>query len=117
MADFRYQLTVIGAHGFATVEREIENNTFTIRTSQPNAKVSWQVTGIRQDAAARPNLLPVEEQKPVAYRGTMVDSEYCGAPEKLAQVRIRSTCQKKRHLRQSGKRSSAAPRDISQVAS
>ena len=67
--DFRYQLTVIGETSLATVEREIENNTFTIRTDKPNVKVSWQVTGRRQDPAIRANPLPVEEEKREAERG------------------------------------------------
>ena len=51
--DFRYQLTVIGKFAQATVASEIENNRFTIKTDQPDVKVSWQVTGIRQDASAK----------------------------------------------------------------
>ncbi len=67
--DFRYQLTVIGQTSVATVEREIENNTFTIRTDKPEVKVSWQVTGRRQDPAIRANPLPVEEEKRGTERG------------------------------------------------
>ena len=67
--DFRYQLTVIGKTSVATVEREIENNTFTIRTDKPKVKVSWQVTGRRQDPAIRANPLPVEEEKHAVERG------------------------------------------------
>ncbi len=67
--DFRYQLTVIGTASLATVEREIENNTFTIQTDKPDVKVSWQVTGRRQDPAIRGNPLPVEEEKREAERG------------------------------------------------
>jgi cytoskeletal protein CcmA (bactofilin family) len=67
--DFRYQLTVIGTASLATVEREIENNTFTIQTDKPDVKVSWQVTGRRQDPAIRANPLPVEEEKREAERG------------------------------------------------
>jgi hypothetical protein len=51
--DFRYQLTVIGKLAQATIASEIENNRFTIKTDQPDVKVSWQVSGIRQDASAR----------------------------------------------------------------
>ncbi len=67
--DFRYQLTVIGKPALATIETEIENNIFTIRTDQPNVKVSWQVTGTRHDPAILANRLPVEEEKPAAERG------------------------------------------------
>jgi len=50
--DLRYQLTVIGLFAHAIVASEIGHNQFTIRTDKPNVKVSWQVTGIRQDAYA-----------------------------------------------------------------
>lgn len=67
--DFRYQLTVIGQFAQAIVAEEIENNQFKIRTDKPNVKVSWQVTGIRQDAYANENRIPVEENKSAAERG------------------------------------------------
>ena len=60
--DFRYQLTVIGKRAQATVAREIENNRFTINIDQPEVKVSWQVTGIRQDASAKGFPSSVEEE-------------------------------------------------------
>lgn len=47
--DFRYQLTVIGQFAQAIVQDEIQANHFTIKTDKPGVKVSWQVTGIRQD--------------------------------------------------------------------
>jgi hypothetical protein len=50
--DFRYQLTSIGQFANAMVASEISNHMFSIRTDKPNVKVSWQVTGIRQDAWA-----------------------------------------------------------------
>jgi trimeric autotransporter adhesin len=74
--DFRYQLTVIGETSLATVEREIENNTFTIRTDKPNVKVSWLVTGRRQDPAIRANPLPVEEEKRETERGFVAYPRY-----------------------------------------
>src|SRR6188474_15148 len=61
--DFRYQLTVIGKMAQAVVDREISNNQFRIRTDQGNVKVSWQVTGIRQDAYAKEHPIVVEEAK------------------------------------------------------
>ena len=48
-SDFRYQLTVIGQFAQAIISREIENNRFTIKTSTPKVKVSWQVTAIRKN--------------------------------------------------------------------
>lgn len=67
--DFRYQLTVIGTFAQAIVAEELKNNSFKIRTDKPNVKVSWQITGIRQDAYANENRIPVEEEKPADERG------------------------------------------------
>ena len=79
--DFRYQLTVIGKPALAAVEHEIENSAFTIKTD-PNVKVSLQLTGIRQDAAAKANRLPVEELKPEAERGMFLEPELFRCAEK-----------------------------------
>jgi hypothetical protein len=63
--DFRYQLTVIGTFAQAIVLKEISNNQFTIQTDKPGVKVSWQVTGIRNDPYARKNpVIPEEDKKP-----------------------------------------------------
>lgn len=67
--DFRYQLTVIGDFAQAIVSEEISNNHFSIKTDKPNVKVSWQVTGIRQDAYANANRILVEEMKGDKDRG------------------------------------------------
>ncbi len=78
--DFRYQLTVIGQFAQAIVAREIESNRFEIRTSLPNVKVSWQVTGVRQDAYAKANPLVVEQEKETYLRGYYIHPEFYGAP-------------------------------------
>jgi hypothetical protein len=44
-------------------------------------KVSWQVTGIRQDAWANAHRIPVEEEKPVAERGRYLHPELYGQPK------------------------------------
>lgn len=74
-SDFRYQLTVIGTFAQVIVAEEIKDNRFKIRTSLPNVKVSWQVTGVRQDAWAKKNRIPVEEAKPEPERGTYLHPE------------------------------------------
>jgi hypothetical protein len=62
--DFRYQLTVIGKDARVFVKQEIQNNTFAIKSSEPNTKVSWQVTGVRNDAWANANrVIPEVEKK------------------------------------------------------
>ncbi len=68
-ADFRYQLTTIGGFAPVYVAEEISHNRFTIAGGRPGLKVSWQVTGIRQDAYARENRIPVEEDKAGHERG------------------------------------------------
>jgi trimeric autotransporter adhesin len=78
--DFRYQLTVIGQFAQAIVAHEIENNRFEIGTSAPNVKVSWQVTGVRQDAYAKAHPLVVEQEKQVRLRGFYTHPELYGAP-------------------------------------
>ena len=77
--DFRYQLTVIGQFAQAIVASEISHNQFTIRTDKPNVKVSWQVTGIRQDAYANAHRIPVEEEKKPEERGHYLHPELFGA--------------------------------------
>jgi hypothetical protein len=76
--DFRYQLTVIGEFAQAIVAEEIHDNRFTIRTSKPRVKVSWQVTGIRQDAYANAHRIAVEEDKPAEERGHYLHPELFG---------------------------------------
>jgi trimeric autotransporter adhesin len=78
--DFRYQLTVIGQFAQAIVQKEIDKNRFVIRTSKPGVKVSWQVTGIRQDAYANAHRIPVEEEKPAGEQGTYLHPELFGQP-------------------------------------
>ncbi len=67
--DFRYQLTVVGQFAQAIVSRKIAGNTFEIRTDKPGVEVSWQVTGIRQDAYAKAHPIMVEEFKPAKEQG------------------------------------------------
>ncbi len=59
--DFRYQLTVIGdTFAQAIIAQKVTNNQFVIQTNEPNVKVSWQVTGLRNDTYAQENPLEVE---------------------------------------------------------
>lgn len=78
--DYRYQLTCIGQFAQAIVAREVEDNHFVIRTDKPNVKVSWQVTGIRNDAYARAHRIQVEEDKG-DERGTYLHPELAGQPK------------------------------------
>jgi hypothetical protein len=76
--DFRYQLTVIGQFAQAIVGRKMTGGTFLIRTDKPNVEVSWQVTGIRQDAWANAHRIPNEEPKPDNERGHYMHPELFG---------------------------------------
>jgi hypothetical protein len=79
--DFRYQLTCIG--GFAPVyiaEEITSNNRFKIAGGQPGMKVSWQVTGIRQDAYANAHPITVEEDKANKDRGLYLHPDAFGQP-------------------------------------
>jgi hypothetical protein len=82
--DPRYQLTVIGSFAAAQISQEISDNRFAIRTSEPDVKVSWQVTGIRQDAYAAAHPIVVEEDKPVAERGRYLHPVEHGMPAALS---------------------------------
>jgi trimeric autotransporter adhesin len=79
--DFRYQLTVLGQFAQAIVARKISGNSFTIKTDQPNVEVSWQVTGVRQDAYANAHRFAVEQNKNATERGHYIYPELFGAPE------------------------------------
>ena len=78
---FRYQLTVIGTFAQAIVAEKIKGNRLVIRTSSPNVEVSWQVTGIRQDAFANKNRIPVEEVKTEVERGYYLHPEAFNQPQ------------------------------------
>ena len=78
--DFRYQLTVMGQFAQAIVASKVANHQFTIKTDKPNVEVSWQVTGIRQDAWANVHRIQVEVAKAPADRGLYLHPELFGAP-------------------------------------
>jgi hypothetical protein len=82
--DFRYQLTPIGQFAQAIVAREINHGRFTIKTSRPGVKVSWQVTGIRHDAYADAHRIQVEEEKPIQERGKYLHPELFAASQEKA---------------------------------
>ena len=82
--DFRYQLTVIGGPmPDLYVAEEILENTFRIAGGEPGLKVSWQVTGIRQDPFAAANRIPVEEEKLPKDRGKYAHPAAYGLPEEI----------------------------------
>jgi hypothetical protein len=82
--DYRYQLTAIGRPGPGLyVAKEVQENHFTIAGGRPGLKVSWQVTGTRQDAWANAHRVPTEELKPANEQGHYLHPELFGAgPDK-----------------------------------
>lgn len=102
--DFRYQLTAIGAAApNLHIAKEIANHEFQIAGGVPGMKVSWQVTGVRQDAYAKAHPLVVEVVKPERERGTYLHPEAFGKPrltqeqmyqqQKLHQLKARPIAQ------------------------
>ena len=87
--DFRYQLTAIGQPAQAWVAAEIANGRFVIKTDKGNVKISWQVTGIRQDAWANAHRIPVEVDKVGKEKGHYVHPELFGhgGEPSIAQLR------------------------------
>jgi hypothetical protein len=79
--DFRYQLTVVGGQfAQAIVSKEIHDHEFTISTNSTHVKVSWQVTGVRQDAYSKAHPLIVEQPKNERERGYYLHPELYGQP-------------------------------------
>lgn len=78
--DFRYQLTCIGGFAPVFVAEELAKDQFKIGGGRAGMRVSWQVTGIRQDAWANANRIPVEQLKDRRERGYYLHPELYGAP-------------------------------------
>ncbi|HEX8230975.1 MAG TPA: hypothetical protein VF826_16925 [Chloroflexia bacterium] len=80
--EFRYQLTPIGAPGpDLYIAQEVTGNTFKIAGGKAGTKVSWQVTGIRQDPYAEKYRIPVEEDKSEEDRGKYLYPDVYGQPD------------------------------------
>lgn len=93
-SDFRYQLTAIGAPGpHLYVASEVADNKFKIAGGKPGSKVSWQVTGVRQDPLAVAHRIQVEVDKPREEQGKYLYPEvYGGQPRSvLASAPINGT--------------------------
>ena len=77
-SDFRYELTTIGSPAKAWIASKVANNQFAIQTEQGNVEVSWQVTGIRQDAWAKAHRIPNEVEKSEKEKGHYIHPELFG---------------------------------------
>jgi hypothetical protein len=79
--DYRYQLTIVGTRGWnARISEEIKDNQFTIQTDQPNVRVSWQVTALRNDPYMRAHPFQAEQAKTGAEQGKYVTPQAYGQP-------------------------------------
>lgn len=79
--DFRYQLTPIGAPmPNLFVAQEVSDNRFQIAGGVPRMKVSWNVSGVRNDLWVRTHGAPVEPLKSEEARGKYVQPELYGQP-------------------------------------
>jgi trimeric autotransporter adhesin len=78
---FRYQLTCVGGFSPVYVREEILDGRFTIDGGTAGLKVSWMVTGVRQDAFAEANPIVVEPEKADADRGMFLHPNLFGLDE------------------------------------
>lgn len=82
--DFRYQLTAIGSAAPSLhVKSELKNFTFTIAGATVGQKVSWQITGIRQDPWALANPVVAEHDKLGDHKGKYKHPEVYGKPPEM----------------------------------
>jgi hypothetical protein len=78
---FRYQLTCVGKPSVVYIADEITDGRFRIAGGLPGLKVSWMITGVRQDVFAEANPVVVEPDKSDADRGMFLHPELFGHDE------------------------------------
>jgi len=81
--DYRYQLTPIGAYAQLYISEEISVNKFEISGGKPGLKVSWQVTGTRNDNYAKANPLKVVTEKKENEKGYYLTPEVFGRSKNM----------------------------------
>ncbi len=98
--DYRYQLTAIGgpAPGLH-IAAEVSGGQFAIGGGGAGQKVSWQVTGIRQDAWANAHRIPVEEAKPAEDQGRYLHPGLHGGEPITRIARARAHAERQRSAR------------------
>jgi hypothetical protein len=88
--DLTYQLTPIGgAAPSLHIAGELLDNRFQIAGGAPGSKVSWRVSGIRQDAWALAHPLEVEPNKPAEEQGAYPHPEVHGQPADMGTSALR----------------------------
>lgn len=97
-AEFRYQLTAVGAPGPGLfIAEEIAQHRFKIAGGSAGLKVSWQVTATRRDAWAKAHRLVVEEDKAADRRGRYLHPQEHGHGRDLGIARAHHE-EAQRHL-------------------
>jgi hypothetical protein len=84
--DFRYQLTVMGSFAQAIIKKEVSNNQFIIKSNQPNIKVSWQITGVRNDRNMQYAPFVAETEKEEKNKGKYLSPEAFGKPKSQGEM-------------------------------
>jgi hypothetical protein len=79
--DFRYQLTCIGEPAVLYIAEKVSGNHFKIAGGKAGMEVSWQVTGIRQDAFANAHPIVVEQDKSANEKGLYLHPTEWGQPK------------------------------------
>lgn len=79
--DLTYQLTCVGGFAQVYVAQEVQNNKFKIAGGKSGLKVSWSVTGVRNDAYVRYHGYQAESKKPANERGFYLAPEAYGRPQ------------------------------------
>jgi hypothetical protein len=92
--DFRYQLTCIGGFAQVFIAQEVNNNQFKIAGGLPNQKVSWSVTGVRNDAWFRDHPYKDVEEKTGNDKGLYYYPEGFGQSDKLRIGRLKEAVEK-----------------------
>lgn len=94
--DFRYNLTVIGTFAQAIVDKEVSDNKFVIRTNEPNVKVSWELTGVRNDPYLQQNSYEPVREKGSYEKGTYMNPELYGKTNKVNEAIEKQRIEKKK---------------------
>ena len=85
--DYRYSLTALDrAAPNLHISARVAHGQFSIAGGNADQEVSWQVTGIRQDAWANANRIPVEVDKPEEDRGRYLHPELFGDGEPITSL-------------------------------
>jgi hypothetical protein len=89
--DFRYTLTALDEPApDLHISSRVANGAFSIAGGKSNQEVSWQVTGIRQDAWANANRIPVEVDKKAEDQGRYLHPELFGGEAITALAKARA---------------------------